>query len=139
VFPNAPELLQWWGRVARFVAVGGLATAVHYALLTMAVEWGNMPEVAASALGFCIAAAVNYFLNYHLTFAGAGRGIEHRQALPRFVLVAGAGLALNILCISVLLLFMHYLLAQAGATLLTLTFNFLLHQFWIYKVDSWNS
>lgn len=130
-----PGLLN---RAARFLLVGGTATIVQYVLLAAAIELGELPEVLASVVAFCVAAGVNYCLNYYVTFIASRSGVAHQQALPRFVVVAGMGLVLNTLCFSLLLPVIHYLLAQLCATGLTLVFNFLLHQFWTFRAEPWN-
>lgn len=118
------------GRVGRFLAVGGVATAVQYLSLVMLVETLGVAEVPSSVLAFCLGAVVSYLLNYYVTFAGSS---PHRQALPRFVVVVAIGLAINTLSFSLMLVLLPYLLAQVVATLVTLISNFLLHQFWIYR------
>ncbi|WGL16639.1 GtrA family protein [Microbulbifer bruguierae] len=129
-------LKQLLGRFGRFAAVGGVATALHYLLLVALVELFGVDEILSSAIAFSISSVANYFLNFYLTFAA---DLPHRQALPKFVLVAGLGLVVNTLCFTLLLPFLPYLLAQAGATLVTLASNFLLQQFWIYRGPQWNS
>ncbi|MFD1215000.1 GtrA family protein [Microbulbifer celer] len=137
VSAEGSKLVSLARRAARFLLVGGAATAVQYVLLAAAIEWQLLNEIPASIAAFCVASGVNYSLNYYLTFSAASVGIRHQQALPRFLLVAGAGLALNTLCFSLLLPVLHYLLAQVCATAVTLMFNFLLHQFWIYRAEPW--
>lgn len=130
------RLRQLLGRAGRFAAVGGLATLVQYLLLVLLVELAEMAAVPSSALAFTFSAALNYLLNFYLTFGG---GARHRQALPKFAAVAAIGLATNTLCFSLALLLLPYLAAQLVATLITLVGNFLLHQFWIYREFQWNS
>ncbi|WP_160153088.1 GtrA family protein [Microbulbifer sp. ALW1] len=135
--PDTPAFLKpLLGRAGRFAAVGGVATGVQYLLLVALVEFIGVAEVPSSVLAFLLSAAVNYWLNFYLTFAGRAR---HREALPRFVLVAVIGLAMNTLIFSLTLSILPYLLAQVCATLVTLIGNFLLHQFWIYREPQWNS
>lgn len=131
-----PERLrQLLSRAGRFTAVGAAATAIQYLILVLLIELAGAPEILASAASFTLSAAINYLLNYYLTF---GAGVRHRQALPRFAVVAAAGLVTNTLCFSVAILFAPYLLAQIAATLVTLVSNFLLHQFWIYREPQWS-
>lgn len=133
---HLPERLrQLLPRAGRFAAVGGVATGIQYVLLVLLVELMAAPEVLASALSFSLSAVINYLLNYYLTFGG---GARHRQALPKFALVAAAGLLINTLCFSLAIMLLPYLLAQVVATLVTLLSNFLLHQFWIYREPQWN-
>ncbi len=115
----------------RFLIVGGIATAVHYALLMALVHVGVAP-VPASSAGFVLGAIVNYALNRRFTFASARR---HREAVPRFAATALAGLAING---ALMWLFTtagapHYLIAQAGATIGTLAWNFAVNRLWTFS------
>ncbi|WP_295799099.1 GtrA family protein [uncultured Microbulbifer sp.] len=130
---RASRLGQTTQRVLRFLAVGGSATALQYGLLVLLVEAAGSEKLLAAVAAYALAALANYALNYYFTFSASGR-VGHSQALPRFVFVALVGLAINTLCFSLLLPFAHYLIAQVCATAVTLAFNFLLHQFWIYGV-----
>src|SRR5205085_2826101 len=82
----APRLL------VRFAFVGVSGAAVYYALLWMLVEQGGMPPLLASSLAFAVVVVENYLLHRRWTFASR---VAHRQALPRFVLMAGCGGAVN--------------------------------------------
>ncbi|GAB2528418.1 GtrA family protein [Microbulbifer agarilyticus] len=117
-------------RLGSFILVGGIATAVQYLLLIALVELFGVFAVAASAVAYGGAALVSYLLNFHVTFSGRA---GHRQALPRFIAVVIIGLGVNTLSFTVLLVFLPYLFAQVGATLVTLVSNYLLHQYWIYR------
>ena len=131
-------LEQWrplLSRAGRFAAVGGVATAIQYAILVLLIELAGVPAVVASAVSFALSALVNYLLNYHLTFRS---GARHRQALPRFAVVAAIGLVTNTLCFSLAISLAPYLLAQVCATLVTLVVNFLFHQYWIYREPQWS-
>lgn len=116
---------------SRYVLIGGLATAVHYCLLVAMVEaWGVKPGVAASvgALGGALAAYVG---NRRLTFASAA---AHRQALPRFLIVAAGGALLSggLVWCGTTLLAMHYLLPQLLATALVLVAGFAMNRHWTF-------
>lgn len=76
----------------RFAAVGALAAATHWVVAVAAVRlWATVPWLA-NTVGFTAAVLVSYAGHYWWTF-GASR--PHREALPRFVLVALAGFASN--------------------------------------------
>lgn len=120
-------------RFGSFVLVGGFATATQYLALVALIEFGGMQSVVSSALAYACGAFASYLLNFHFTFSGRA---GHRQALPRFVVVVGAGLAVNTLCFYLMLAFLPYLFAQVVATLVTLLCNYLLHHFWIYRAET---
>lgn len=122
-------------QVLKFLLAGGAATAVQYLLLVGMIEVLQTPEVPAAVTAYCLASLANYGLNYYFTFAAGGR-FRHAQALPKFILVALCGLILNTSCFTVLLPYMHYLVAQVCATVVTVIFNFLLHKLWIYRAPA---
>ena len=115
----------------RFLLVGGIATALHYAILILLVQTGLARAVVASSIGFAASAVLNYSLNRHVTFRSSR---PHAQAAPRFVLVACTGLGIN----AALLWLLHgpgsqhYLIAQVLATLGTIVWNFALNRLWTF-------
>jgi len=115
----------------KFTGVGLIATAIHYAILTLGVMLGAGP-VWASSLGFVLSALVNYDLNRRHTFRSDRR---HREALPRFAAVAGVGLLLNaaIMGLATGALHWHFLLAQVMATGLVLLWNFSINRVWTFR------
>jgi putative flippase GtrA len=79
--------LFWFG------ATGAAAAVTHLLVVILLVEaWGAAPLVA-NAGGFLVAFGVSYLGHRHLTFAAGA--VPARQSLPRFLLVAGLGFALN--------------------------------------------
>ena len=108
--------------LVRFALVGLSGAAVYYALLWSLVELGGQPALAASSLAFAVVVVENYLLHRRWTFASRA---PHRQALPRFALMACGGGALNGAVMAVCLgLGLHYLLAQALALLAVVSSNF---------------
>ncbi|MCA1926054.1 MAG: GtrA family protein [Thiobacillus sp.] len=120
---------------ARFGAIGAVGTLTHYALLLALVQAAGVDAVAASALGAAAGAGVNYALNYRYTFRSARR---HREALPRFLAIAAAGLALNTFLMWLLVegLRLHYFAAQLVATAGVLGWNFLANRHWTFGKDA---
>ncbi|MBS0451575.1 MAG: GtrA family protein [Proteobacteria bacterium] len=115
----------------QFVCVGLIATAVQYVLLVWLVRQFGMPGTLASALGFACSALLNYALNRRFSFASDR---PHSEALPRFMVVAGSGLALNTVvfwCMQAAFA-SHILISQVVATAVVLVWNFLLHQRWTF-------
>ncbi len=76
----------------RYLLVGLLATAVHYALLVALVEFAGAAAAPSAAFGAACGALAAYAGNRRFTFPGAPR---HGQALPRFLAVAALGAATN--------------------------------------------
>lgn len=129
---SAPMFPEGIGRqFLSFATVGAIGTAAHYATLIAAVSLGLGP-VSASAIGCTVGAAVNYVLNYHVTFRSR---LAHRQSVPRFALIAAASLLLNTLLMAVGVdrLGLHYLVAQIFATGVVLCCNFALSRIWAFN------
>lgn len=118
-------------QIVRFLMVGGLATVVHYAVLVLLVRAFSVEPVLASGSGFVISAALNYWLSHRYTFRST-RG--HTTALPRFAMVATAGLAINQVVLGALvsLTAAHYLVAQVLATACVMAWNFVLGRMWTF-------
>jgi putative flippase GtrA len=124
-----PELIR---RLISFTTVGGLATVAHYVILVLLVELAGLSAVAASAAGYVAGAALNYWLNYHLTFRSQR---EHVDAAPRFLLIALIGLAINscIVAIGTRLIGFNYLAVQLAATAIVLFWNFAANSAWTFS------
>ena len=115
----------------RYAAAGALGTGLHYAVLIGLVQFVRVDAVLASTVGAVVGAVVNYALNYRYTF---GSDRAHRQALPRFALVAVAGIAVNALVMAGVLAFAgpHYLVAQVIATATVLAAGYLANRAWTF-------
>lgn len=115
----------------RFLLVGGVATALQYAILIILVQAGMASVITASTTGFVISAIANYAMNRRFTFR---TDAAHTQAFPRFLTVALIGLAINAALIWLLNseLGAHYLVAQLMATIVTLAWNFSLNRLWTF-------
>jgi putative flippase GtrA len=115
-----------------YTLAGGVATAVHYAVLLVLVEVFGFSPAPSAAVGALCGAAVSYLINRHITFPGTT--VRHQQAIPRFVAVAVAGALLNggLVWAGVHLLAWHYLAAQALATILVLGLTYRLNRSWTF-------
>ena len=114
-----------------FVMVGGFATAVQYALMSLLIWLFDCPLVLASDIGFAISAIANYLLNARLTFRSNER---HAKTLPRFVVTACLGLAINSLLLAFLdSIGLHPAPAQILTTLGVLLWNYTINALWTFK------
>ncbi len=118
-------------RFARFLLVGGLATALQYALLIVFVELWHWNAVVASSIGYILSAIANYLLNRRFTFAS---DMPHHIAASRFAIAAAAGLCLNGLLMALLTQGWNlpYVWAQILATCATLLWNFWANANWSF-------
>jgi putative flippase GtrA len=116
---------------AVFVVVGLAAAVVHYGLLIGLVETGTARPVPATLAGYVGGGIVSYALSRRYAFASRRR---HREALWRFVVVAGVGFGLTGLLMAVLngILGLPYLLAQVLTTGVVLFWSFLAHRIWTF-------
>ena len=115
-----------------YTLTGGIATAVHYAVLVLLVEVFALPAAPSAAFGALCGAVVSYLVNRLITFPGTN--VRHQQAVPRFMLVALTGALLNglLVWVGVHLLSWHYLVAQALASLLVLGLTYRLNRSWTF-------
>lgn len=115
----------------RFALVGVIGTALHYAVLIVLVSGLDGDPALGAMAGATCGAAFNYWLNHRFTFRSDR---PHREALPRFLLMAGIGISLNGMIVKALTLAgVNYLLSQVGATLIILIMNFFLSRLWIFR------
>ena len=116
-----------------FAAVGVVGAATHFGVLVMLVQFMGTDPVVASMIAFPAAAAINYLLNYRLTFRSNN---PHHTALPKFLTVAAVGFCLNTLIMAVATMWLHYLLSQVLAAFVVLAWNFICNRIWTFRDDS---
>jgi putative flippase GtrA len=117
-------------RFVQYAAVGAVATAVHYAVLVVAVEAALLTAPRAAALGAWIGAQVAFAGNAWFTFRASRATVG---AWLRFQLTAAIGAALSFALVAAgVRVGLHYLLAQAIATMLTLVVTFEINRRWSF-------
>jgi len=115
----------------RYTLVGAVATAVHYALLALVVEWLRWPAWIGSGVGAVVGAQVAFFGNRAFTFAHEG---EVLPAWLKFQGTAVAGALLGMLIVGVAVrLGLHYLAGQVIATLASLVLTFAINRAWTFR------
>ena len=125
---------QHFSRFIRFCLVGGVATAIQYALLILLVRGAGMAPTPASSIGFVVSAGANYLLNYRFTFRSDR---PHGPAVAKFGLLAGTGLLINAVIMRLMVgAGVHYLLAQLCATAVVLFWNFVGNSVWTFGAAS---
>lgn len=114
-----------------FAGVGAFSTALHYAILVAGVSALRWPAVPAASVGYAAGALSGYLLNYTVTFGSAA---PHAAAASRYACMVLCGAALNAALVWLgLLAEMHYLFAQAGATVVVMFINFCASRAWTFK------
>jgi putative flippase GtrA len=118
-------------RFIRYTAVGAIATALHYLLLVLCVEFAHWPAFVGSGIGAVVGAQVAYAGNRWLTFAHRG---DMRASWPRFQATALLGALLGMVIVAFgVRLGLHYLIAQAIATLTSLALTFAINRAWTFR------
>lgn len=120
-------------RLLLYTVMGGTGTLAHYAVLIGIMEaHPTAHPVAASSAGALAGAIINYFLNYKFTFKSQH---PHTSALPRFLLIAGFGMAINAVTMAALTRFTgwNYIVNQLFSTALTLLVTFTSNSAWTFK------
>ena len=116
---------------ARYSAVGAFATLVHYLVLVGWVELAGWPAYLGSGAGAIVGAQLAYAGNRWLTFRHRG---ALRASWPRFQATALLGALLGAAIVGVgVRLGLHYLIAQALATLLSLLLTFAINRAWAFR------
>ena len=114
----------------RYTLVGAAATAGHWALLAMCVEAAGMAPWLASGLGAGVGAQIAFAGNRHFTFAHRG---SLWPAWWRFMGTAGLGGLLGMAIVAGgVATGLHYLLAQALATLCVLLLGYAVNRVWAF-------
>lgn len=116
----------------RFVLVGGSAAASHLLVVALLVQGLHWPPLSANVLAFLLAFAVSYSGHALLTFAESAT--PHRQALPRFFLVACSAFVVNELLYFAALRWLawHYLWSLFLVLLLVAVGTFVCSKFWAF-------
>ncbi|MCT9072571.1 GtrA family protein [Cupriavidus gilardii] len=120
-------------RLVKYTIIGAAGTAAHYVVLIGLIESSLLASpVVASSVGAVVGALINYFLNYRFTFQATS---SHRSTLPKFLLIAGAGVVLNGVVMAILthLTSWLYIVNQLIATAVTLLFTFAVNSAWTFK------
>lgn len=120
-------------RFVRYFVVGGIATAIQYAILILLVRGLGMAATPASSIGFVLSAGVNYLLNYSFTFQS---NRPHGPAAAKFGVLAGMGLLINAAIMRLMTgAGMQYLIAQIFATGVVLLFGFISNTIWTFGAE----
>ena len=118
------------GALARYALVGAVATAVHWATLAGLVEAAGVAAWLGSGAGVLVGAQVAFLGNRRFTF---GHGGVAWPAWWRFMGTAAAGGTLGMAVVAAgVALGLHYLLAQAGATLVVMLLSFAVNRHWTF-------
>ena len=126
------QLLHRLPPALRFVLVGGSAASAHLLIVWAAVQGAQWPPLVANVLAFLLAFWVSYGGHFLLTFADAGAA--HRQALPRFFIVACSAFVVNELLYLAALHWLdwHYLISLLAVLVIVAVGTFVSSKLWAF-------
>jgi putative flippase GtrA len=114
----------------RYVGAGSAGTAGHYGVFLAGIALAPSAVLTASTAGAVTGALINYGLNYRYSFASRR---PHREAFPRFALVAATVLAINwAVMFALTAAAVPALAAQLVATCTVLLTGYLLNRNWTF-------
>ena len=110
-------------RFIMFCAIGGANTLIHMAIAWLAVNFAQLPPLAANCVAFIGANCCSFAVNARLTFSVAPEWRHY----PRFFGISLTGLAISSTLVWLAGHFnLHYLLAIAVASVLSAALSFAL-------------
>lgn len=126
------QQLRGWPQPVRFVLVGGAAASTHLLVVAVLVQGLQWPPLMANIVAFLLAFWVSYGGHALLTFAQSG--VAHRQALPRFFVVACGSFVANELLYFAALRWLswHYLVSLFLVLLIVAVGTFVSSKLWAF-------
>jgi putative flippase GtrA len=127
-------MIHLFRQFSSFVAVGFIATVVHYSFLIGLVEIAGVSAVTAALMGYGAGGTVSYLLSRRHVFRSHA---PHDEAVSRFVIVAAVGFGLTYVFMSLLVhgARVPYLPAQIVTTGILLLWNFAAHRIWTFPPE----
>jgi dolichol-phosphate mannosyltransferase len=141
----AHPLAQWVlrHRFLKFGTVGASGTLVNLGVLYLAQEYllrfiepANMRLNASLVMAIFFATVNNFLWNRAWTWRDRKYHHQHRSRLAQFGQYAMAcwlGIALQIVFTKLLVVYFHYLIANAFAIILASVFNFVVNDLWTFR------
>jgi putative flippase GtrA len=125
--------MQTVQRLALYMVVGVLNTAVHYLIFIALINWTATPILVASTVGYLVGTINSYLLNRTWTFRQ-----QRPPSIPEFVrfcIVNGASLVVNLAVLQWLVSTTGAppTLAQAIAIAASLGVNFVANLLWTFR------
>lgn len=123
---------SWVNQFLAFGGAGIAAAIVHYGTLISLVQGGVLAPVPATLCGYLGGGLVSYILNRRHTYRSERR---HREAVWRFVAVAGVGFIVTWAVMHMLVdrWSLPYLPAQFLTTGIVLIWSFSAHKWWTFR------
>ncbi|SHE30761.1 GtrA family protein [Thermomonas hydrothermalis] len=127
----APPLPQ--SRPFLFIAVGGVASAIHWLVAVALVERLAFHPLAANGVGWLTAFGVSFAGHHCLTFRGHSVPVHH--AAGRFFLLSALGFAINeaTYALALKLSDLGYAVLLGIVLILVAALTWLVSRFWVFR------
>ena len=124
-------LAEELSRLARFSAVGAIATVVHISVAMIVVAAAGANPTVGAMIGFVAAFMVSYFGHFRFTFAASGR---YRDYLLKFAVSSLASFLLSTAAVWVAtaILGIDYKPALIALAIIVPVCNYLVNRFWVF-------
>lgn len=121
---------EFW-RLARFFAVGTIATIVHIGVAMIVVAAAGANPTVGAMIGFVAAFMVSYFGHFRFSFAASGR---YRDYLLKFAVSSLASFLLSTAAVWVAtaILGIDYKPALIALAIIVPICNYLVNRFWVF-------
>ena len=117
----------------RYILVGGLCALADITLLYFFVAYLHIWYLAAATISFAVVTLFGYFGQKYFTFRDLSK--NHKKQIPVFFIVAGVGLAINTLCMFLLVSIagIWYITSSVMTKLIVLVWNFSAIKSFVFK------
>jgi len=121
---------RWAPQLVRYTLVSTASFALDMAILAALVEWGGVPTVAASIVGYLAALLVDYAASILWVFSNRRMRDKKLAEFATFAAVGLSGLVVNTLVMAVCTgwLALHYAIAKTIAGMFVLLFTFVVRR-----------
>ena len=114
--------------VVMYATAGAFGTGAHFAVLMLLAPLTG--PLVATTIGAACGALTNYALARRFVFESKAR---NAQTMPRFMLVALLGLAINGAVMASLIGVLPLLASQAGASAVVLLVGYAVNRYWTFR------
>ena len=122
--------------VTRFALVGGIGSVLNVAVFYVIADLLHVNATIASTIAFAVAVTQNYFLNRRYSFRRRNQDKISFLSYGRYVLVNLVGLAVNLVCLNLVLHFFAprpKVIAQIVGIGFGTIFNYVGSRFFVFK------
>lgn len=112
-------------QIMRFVVVGGIATAIDFAILWVLYRQMNINYLIATTIAFVLATVFNYWASMQFVFQGKKDQSKQREFIL-FLTLSVMGLILTVLLMKLAVsnMGLPVMLSRVFVTVIVMTFNF---------------